>query len=524
VDGTGAVGYPGNVLIREGRIARMGPGQIRWNGLTIDCTGKAVCPGFIDAHSHLDWHLPLRGRDELKLPFTAQGVTSLVAGNCGFSAAGFRESSAHRDRIEDNIFHAGFLKPAWDSVEQYFSFLASQGLSHNLALLAGHGTTRMSLRGLDHSPLHPYESLEMLRLLESAMDQGARGVSLGLQYEPGMYAPREEIVSVAKLVHRKDGILSVHLRSYSALSMSYPLRFLGEPHNLIALREALDVARESGVRLQISHLGFAGNGTWRTRDRALGMLDEARRQGVDVAFDARPFPCGASSIGAILPPWFLARVPDVLKDRRLMRRACRDLGRIRRLHGFGCSDIQVSDAREPDLKRYDGMFLPQIARLRHTTVEQVALEFACRTRGLARVLCHRLGDDSTLDALIRHPAALFISGAWVENGGIQDPGAFGAFPRFLRLARERGLVSMEEAVRKMTGSAADRFHLAQRGVLRAGGPADVVVFDPETVSDRETEDGRPAGPEGIEYVFLNGRKVISCGRHEGAPGHGMTLT
>ena len=214
VDGTGGPPRTAHLLIRAGRIHRISERSIRTTGLVIDCAGLVVAPGFIDAHSHLDAIALPRLRDELKQPLTAQGLTTAVAGNCGASAAGVREKSGFRSQMDGAASH-GLPGPQWDTVGEMIEKLASSGTCANLALLAGHGTARASIRGLAPSPLHPYEGKELLWLLEHAMDQGARGVSLGLQQVPGMFARQEELKEVALLVRRKGKVLAVHLRAYS---------------------------------------------------------------------------------------------------------------------------------------------------------------------------------------------------------------------------------------------------------------------------------------------------------------------
>ncbi|HTO23552.1 MAG TPA: hypothetical protein VMQ10_13845, partial [Spirochaetia bacterium] len=182
VDGSGGAPYTANVLVRAGKIARITPRTVRTTGVVIDCASRVVAPGFIDTQSHLDWHIPLKGHDELKYPFLAQGITTVVAGANGGAAAGFRESSTWKDRLLA-LPAAGLLAPQWDTVDELLQRLESSGTSQNIALMAGHGSTRISIRGMDPSPLHPYEIKELLWLLEHALDQGARGVSIGLLYE-----------------------------------------------------------------------------------------------------------------------------------------------------------------------------------------------------------------------------------------------------------------------------------------------------------------------------------------------------
>ena len=523
VDGTGGAAYAANLLIRSGRIHRITPKPVRTTGVVIDCAGRVVAPGFIDAHSHLDWHIPIKGHDELKYPFLAQGITTVVAGNCGSAAAGFRPAAAGKVHAESALLKNGLLTLSWDTVQEYFERLAGSGSSHNIALLAGHGSTRASIRGMNASPLHPYESKELLWLLESAMDQGARGVSLGLQYEPGIFARPEELIEVARLVKKKGKILGVHLRAFSALAPGYPLRPFGEPHNLIALREMLGVARATGVRLQISHLIFVGTKTWRTADTALRLIDAAIADGVDVRFDTYPYHCGASVINVILPAWFLAHGAHAYDSPSLLRRLKGQLRLVQMLLGFGAADIQVTNALDPDLSEYNGRFLGDIARIRRMKPLDALIDIARRSGGQAKVLCHRYSNDKIIESLMRHPASLFMTDAWVEREGVQNPAAYGAFPRLLQLARERRLLSLEETVHKMTGATAQRFGLAGRGVLKEGMAADITVFDGDNVKDMTSTEETSMAPEGIDYVFVNGKKIIGSGKKENPLTAGVPL-
>jgi N-acyl-D-amino-acid deacylase len=523
VDGTGGAPWTGHLLIKAGKIHRLSARPIRTTGVVIDCAGRVVAPGFIDAHSHLDWHLPIKGHDELKYPFLAQGVTTVVAGNCGSAAAGFRENTTWRAQVESSLLRNGLLTLAWDTVAEYFERLAGSGTSHNIALLAGHGSTRASIRGNDPAPLHPYETKELLTLLEAAMEQGARGVSLGLMYEPGMFARPDELREVALLVKRKGKVLAVHARALSALAPGYPVKAFGEAHNLIALREMLDLARATGVKLQFSHLIFVGARTWRTVEAALGLIDAAIAHGVDVKFDTYPFHCGASVISVLLSPWFVARGAAAYADPRAVRRQKREIKLVEKLLGFGTTDIQVTNTLDPDLEDYNGMFINEIARIRRMSAVDALLDISRRSGGLAKVLCHRYSNPKIIETLVKHPASLFMTDAWVERAGVQNPSAFGAFPRVLQLVREKRLIPLEEAVRKMTGATAERFGLPDRGRLVQGAPADITVFDGETVCDNTTVAETSAAPTGIDYVFVNGKKMIGSGKRESSLNAGVPL-
>jgi N-acyl-D-amino-acid deacylase len=523
VDGTGAKAFTGNLLLRAGKIHRISPAPIHARGTVIPCAGKVVAPGFIDSHSHMDFRISIKGHDDLKRPFLRQGITTFVAGNCGISAAGFRQGTAFKPQIENHLRGTGLPKLEWDTVGEYFSRLAETGISHNLALLVGHGSLRTSIRGLGATPLHPYESAELGRLLARAMEEGARGVSLGLQCEPGIFASYEELVETALAVKKRSGILSVHMRAMSAVSGFYPVNAFGKPHNIIALEEMLAIAKKTGVRLQISHLAFVGTRTWKTAEAAIALIDRAVAQGADVCFDIYPYLCGVSRINALMPPWFLARGPSAYDDPKAVSRLRRGLALVQRTLGFGAKDIQLIDAREPELKAHDGMFVSEISRSMHVKPEEALIEIARKSGGCAGILCHRYSTEDIVESLMRHPACLFMTDAWVEPSGPQNPSAYGAFPRFLKVAREKKNIPLEEAVRKMTGAAADRFGITDRGILAEGKAADITVFDWEKIEDNNSETEAGNAPAGIEHVFVNGRMVIGGAKNETLPDAGVPL-
>lgn len=510
VDGTGKKAFIGDLLIRGDRIEMITPGELVFGGKTVDCTGRVVAPGFIDAHSHMDWILPIDGYSQLKIPFTAQGVTTFVAGNCGHGVAGFRRNSQYRDMLEART--RGLFSLRWDTMAGYFNFLKRSGMTHNLVNLAGHGATRMSIRGYKPTPMSGEEMKEMLTLLEEAMDQGAYGVSFGLQYEPGIFATLDELKQVAHLVKKKDKIVTSHMKAYSSLSGTYPLKPFGRPHNLLAIEDMLTVARETGVRMQLSHLIFVGEDTWDTCEEALELIDRAIQEGIDVKFDTYAYHCGTSIINVFFPEWFLARAPEVYHDRWALLKLRAQLELIVLLLGFGYEDIQITYANHPDLNRYNGMFLKDIAKERGMSQFDNFIDFAKKSKGMARVLNHRYSNLDNVKALMRHPAALFMTDATVATKGAQNPACFGNFPRFLQYARDFRLLSLEEVVYKMTGASAERFRVQERGVLQKGYAADITVFDWERVKDNNTPKKTDQNPTGIEAVFINGKQVLSNGR------------
>jgi N-acyl-D-amino-acid deacylase len=510
VDGTGEKAYQGDLLINGGKIETVGPGQIEVTGEAIDCTGKVVAPGFIDMHSHMDWVLPAKGHHELKSPFTSQGITTFVTGNCGYGIAAFKKNSRFRNILESKT--GGLYPLAWDTMEEYFNSLERQGITHNLANLAGHGTTRASIHGFQAAPLNDDEMTELLYLLEEALDQGAYGVSFGLQYEPGIFSALPELKKVAQLVKRKDKIVTVHLRAYSSLSGTYPLRIFGTPHNLLAIEEMLNLARETGIKLQLSHLIFVGERTWDSYQNAFELIDEAIHEGVDVKFDTYAYHCGNSIINVFMPAWFLAEVPKAFESRSSLLRLRAEITLIEKLLGFGYGDIQITNANHPELARFNGMFLTDIAEERGMGQFENFVDFASQTNGKARVLNHRYSNLEQVKAMMQHPASLFQTDTEVARTGVQNPAAFGNFPRFLQYARDFRLLGLEEVIHKMTGAAAEQFSIKDTGLLQANFAADITVFDWKRVKDNNTTEKTSETPSGIEHVFINGQPALTNGR------------
>jgi N-acyl-D-amino-acid deacylase len=522
VDGTGKKGYIGSILVENGKIVSVDPDRAPENASIHDCTGLVIAPGFIDAHSHMDWYLPVKGHAELKTPFTEQGITTFAAGQCGFGIAGFRKDSKFMNLVQNSI-NKSLFKIEWTDMSGYFEFIKMNGMSHNLINLAGHGTTRASIRGFDASPMKPEEMKEMLSLLEQSMDEGAYGVSLGLQYEPGLFATNDELLEIARLVKKKNKVLTVHLKAYSSLSGTYPIKPFGTPHNIIAIKEMLEIAKKTGVRLQISHLIFVGSRTFKTYPDAIALIDNARKEGLDVKLDTYAYHCGTSIINVFLPPWFLAKTPQIYEDKWAMRRLRIEAALILGLLGFGYEDIQITYANHPDLNRFNGMSIAEIAKARNMSGFECLVDIAKKSGGVAHVLNHNYSNDQIVESLIRHPATLFMTDANIALQGVQNPASFGNYPLILQTVRDKKLVSLEETVRKMTGAVAERYHVKDRGLIKEGLAADITVFDYRKIKDNNTRTQTDMKPTGIEAVFINGVQVVSKGKADGNLNAGVVV-
>jgi N-acyl-D-amino-acid deacylase len=333
-----------------------------------------------------------------------------------------------------------------------------------------------------------------------------------------MYSPLEEIQSLCEVAKESDKPVTVHTKALSKISPCYPATYL-KPHNLRALREMLDIARKTGVRLQISHFIFVGRKSWSTADACLRMVDEARREGVDVMIDAFPYTCGNTTINAVFPYWFLARLPDGYRNAWARARLRAEFGVSFGLVGFFYRDFQVMDVAVPGWEELNGLTVEQIASKWGTSPLKAVLKLSEASQGRTLMLFHAYsgepGNEGPLESVLRHEACLFETDVVVKSTGYPNPAALGTFPKILgNYVRDRKFFSMENGIHRMTLASADRFGIKDRGALLPDKVADVVVFDPQKISDTPPNGTRPAGkPKGIAHVFLNGMHVVKDGSY-----------
>ena len=528
IDGTGAAAFRADVALDRGRIVALGDLSKVPAARSVDCTDRIVAPGFIDIHSHADWLLPDPGHGSLVEPFVHQGMTTVVTGNCGFSPApvGPRNRGAARDA--SRLLHDGSLDPRWDTMAGFLDALAEQGVALNVAQLVGHGTVRAAVTGpLETSAPDAAQLAAMERLVDEALDAGCVGISTGLGYAPGIFAGEAELAAFARMAARRGRLFTSHLKAYSWVSGVYGHDPKAEPHNLAALREILRVARAAEARLQISHLIFVGRHTWPSFGEALRLVEDARREGVDVAFDAFPYTAGNTTCAVIFPAAILPRLEQVL-------RSAEELDGLRRFAeiafqavGFGLADIQIMHCGVPALDRYDGLRIPEAASRAGEEPFAFYARLTVESHRNARVLNHAYsgdrGEEDPLRAVLAHPLCTIETDTILTRVGHQNPASYGTFPRVLSTYVREGLFPLEEAVRKMTGAAAERLGWSERGFVRRGCAADLVVFDPASLRDRATFEEPARPPEGIEHVFVNGRPVLDAGRYDAGARAGAVI-
>jgi len=521
VDGTGGQARDGHVLIDGHRIkALLRAGEaLPAADSVIDATGFVVAPGFIDAHSHMDWFLPLDDHPLTLKCFLEQGVTTVVAGNCGFSPA---PVEAETFRLLDEGSVLPFEKPldySWRSMRGFLDRIQERKPILNLAQLVGHATIRIAAASTRRGAMKSDELKNCLAKAQQSLDEGACGLSFGLGYDPGIWSPKEEVEAFSAVAAKAKKPVAVHLRSYCRMSEAYSL-LSSKPHNLLALQEMIDVARSTGVSLQVSHAMVLFHVTWPTVDKYLGMIDEARSQGLDVVIDAIPYTELNGSVSALLPLWFIARLPQGYKSRwaRMRINVESPLG-LRRAGYELKKQVRLMDAGVGGWEYLSGLTIGEISSKWGVSPMDALLRLSESSNGRAAVLCQAVagepGNEKPLEAILSHCSCLFETDALIRSKGYPNPAAFGTFPKVLgHYVRERKLFSMEDAIKRMTSASADRFGIKDRGILEPGKAADVVVFDPQTISEAPLVGGEPAGrPVGIRHVFLNGTHVVRDGAY-----------
>jgi N-acyl-D-aspartate/D-glutamate deacylase len=528
VDGTGAHAFRADVAIGAGRIAAVGDLRGLEAARRIDCAGRTVAPGFIDIHSHADWLVPGRDHGALVEPFVRQGMTSIVAGNCGFSPAPVSEHNERAMRDASRLVADEEIELRWRSMGEFLGALEQTGVALNVAQLVGHGAVRAAVTGpLRMQAPSGDELAQMERLTRAALDEGCVGVSTGLGYPPGIFAGEAELAAFAGWSASRGKLFTSHLRAYSWASGAYPDDPEATPHNLKAIDEILRVAAAGGARLQISHLIFVGRHTWPRCGEAIQRIERARADGIDVAFDAFPYTAGNTTASVIFPPELLPRLEEFLASPEQMA-GLRALGALifARI-GFGLEDIQIMNANAPGLEGYNGLFVGEAAARAGLDVWDFYARLVVESRRNARVLIHKYsgeeGDESALREVLAHPLCTIETDTFVTERGHQNPASYGTFPRVLSTYVEQGLFSFEQAVHKMTGAPAARLGWRDRGWVREGCAADLVVLDGSALRDTASFAEPARFPEGIESVWINGQPVVDGGRYDAGARAGRVL-
>jgi N-acyl-D-amino-acid deacylase len=518
LDGTGAPARRADVAVEGDRIAAIGPGLAGEAGRVIDAGGHMVAPGFIDMHSHSDlvYHQCPTAESKVR-----QGVTTEVVGMCGFSPAPIAPGRAELIRAWAGGLGMDLSAP-WQTFAQYLDHLRALRTSVNVAHFVGHGALRLATVGPEARAATADEQKAMEGLLAEAMEAGAFGFSTGLVYAPSVYGSTDELIALARSMARRGGIYCSHIRGEAAT--------LEE-----AVREAVRIGEEGGVPVQISHVKASGRDNWGKMDRVLRMIDDSRERGVAVTGDVYPYPAGSTKMDNLLPAWMhdggIPRLLERLADPAARQRAIQDClvsgERWRTGSGaMGWDEIMIATCSRPDLP---GIHLAELARRAGREPAQAMMDLVLEERAGVSMIVFSQSEDNVATVLGYAHSMIGSDSLSLHAGpgphpGCPHPRSYGTFPRVLgRYCREMGLFSWETAVHKMTGMAAAKLGLKDRGVLCPGNAADIAVFDPATVQDESAFGDPHHHPRGIPYVIVNGRMAVE-GASMGAAGAGRVLT
>jgi N-acyl-D-amino-acid deacylase len=352
----------------------------------------------------------------------------------------------------------------------------------------------------------------MCHLTHQAVREGAFGLSAGLAYAPGIFAGNDELLPLLRAAAEEGSLFTVHGRAYTWVSPFYRPMIVGTAHNVRSTRELLGLARQAGVRLQLSHLIFVGRHTWRTCGTVLRDIDQAIDEGLDVAFDAFPYAVGNSTINVVMPAWFLDGFARNIDDPRALRKLKRQMDLLRWTLGLSYPDITLLWGCVPELAELEGLDMAAIARRLGLPPFEAYIHVARVSEGKARILLGTYSGDC-LPTVLAHPRCAFMTDTILTRRGRHNPASFGTFPRVLgHYSRDRGLFSMEEAIRRTTSFPAERTGLQGVGRIAVGAWADLVLLDPATVDGHATVDRPDAPPTGIRVVLISGQVVAENGR------------
>lgn len=511
IDGKGRKAFPGDIGIRDGRITVVGKIRGRVSN-RIPARGLAIAPGFIDIHGHSDYHLLVNPEAESKVH---QGITTEVGGNCGYSAAPVSQELAGERR---HAFPREFgIDHRWRTVSEYLARLKDEGISINFALLCGHNTVRASVIGGKAGPPRRSELNAMLAATELALDEGAVGISTGLAYAPASFADVSELVSLGALAAERRVMFSAHIRS--------------EGKGLLeALDEFLTVGYETGASLEISHLKTMGKEHWHKLDSAFARIERARKSGIFLTADRYPYTAANTSLLSLLPGWALTGSTETIRARleepRTVRRLVKNLSSMHSGEDFW-RNVVISQTLRKANRKWEGKDV--ISAAHGADPAAFVLEILRRDHLATSIHVFSMSEKN-LARILKKPWVMIGSDSAVRSRegplrrGIPHPRSFGTYPRVLgTFVREQKLMSLERAVQKMTSLPARKIGLKDRGSIRVGAWADLVVFSRDMVADRSLFHDPFRYPSGIEYVIINGRVVLSQGVHTGArPGRVIT--
>jgi N-acyl-D-amino-acid deacylase len=477
-DGTGNPWYAASIGISDSKIASIGRLEGKTADRVIDAQGRAVAPGFIDVHTHIEGALEKVPRAD---NYVLDGVTTMITGNCGGS----------------------FL-----DLDSWFRKIEALGIGANVASLIGHNTVRNEVMGTSFRKANDDEIRRMQALVEKGMRAGAVGLSTGLIYIPGTYSDTREVVALAQAAGKYGGVYASHMRDEGEFVLD-------------AIEEAIKAGRAGGLRVQLSHFKIDNRKLWGQADKSIALVEKYRKEGVDVVVDQYPYDRSSTNLGITLPSWALADGQSKIRERLAdpATRAKIKAEMAERLASLGQPDYSYAAVAtfrpEPS---YEGMNISEInakKKGRAKTIDnEIETILDMMQAGGAQMVYHSMG-ESDVDRILKYPNTAVASDGGVREfgAGMPHPRAYGTNARVLALyVRDRNLLTLEDAIRRMTSLPARTFNLRDRGIIREGAAADILVFDPAKVQDKATYDKPHQYSEGFDFVLVNGVIMVDGGK------------
>jgi len=512
IDGSGNPWVSGDVAVRGDRIVKIGKVDASLAKRVIDAQGLVVSPGFIDMLGQSEIALLIDNRSLSKL---SQGITTEITGEGA--------SAAPQDALTLPGLQAGLdqyhLKIDWTTLDGYFARLEKNKTPLNIGTYVGAAQVREAILGdVDRTPT-PEELEKMKALVAQAMQQGAFGISTALIYPPGHYAKTDELIELAKVAARYGGIYATHMRSEGQSEVA-------------AVEEALRIGKEAGLPVEIFHLKVIGQPRWGSMPKIVAMIQTARDAGQDVSADMYPYVAGGTALAASLPPWvadggipkLLERLTDAATRTRIKDELATEHPNWENLYlgSGGASGILLAGVVNPDLKKYDGQTLAQVATAQGKAPLDALMDFVVADKAQTGAIYFIANEDDLRYGLKQPWTSIGLDGSELSlDGPLFDahthPRAFGSMPRFLgHYVRDEHLLPLEQAIRKITSLPAQRQRLRDRGLLKEGFFADITIFDPATIIDRATYQNPAQLSEGVKYVLVNGQLEYEAGKLTGS--------
>ncbi len=503
IDGSGAPWFNSDLAVEDGKIVSISKNISATADRVIELDGEVISPGFIDMHSHSDLSLLANGRAESKI---RQGVTTEITGNCGSSPAPIFENG--RQEMIKDLKERYELDLTWSSFAEYLKELDDKPVSVNVLPLVGHTALRRAVMGTEDRKPTSEEMQEMQDLLKKALRAGAAGFSSGLIYPPSSYADTEELIGLARTAAKFDAFYATHMRQEGAK--------LPE-----GVREAIEVGEKSGIPVQISHHKVANRESWGLVSGSLNMLEKARKRGVDITFDVYPYQATATGLSALLPDRVHEGGREKLKQRlnneetrRKIESELAEKGRRR-----GWNNILISSTNIQEFKKLEGKSIEQAAAILKMKPAEAVINILAREKARVGMIGFAMCEEDVKEVLAHRLGMVGSDGSASADYGVlrhgkPHPRSFGTFPRVLgKYVREENIMTLERALHKMTGLPAWRLGFQDRGLIREGFAADLVVFRPEEIGDRANFEDPYQYPSGIRQVLVNGEIVIENGEH-----------